>query len=360
MTRPWPPSPPTHPVELSQHLHGTGAVLMLEAGHLVDVIRPRIRQNENTGLSIRVCRGRWSGEVPWLKYWGQTPYSYTCLRNCSQASHRGQNYHKTTYVWCRENEGNEGLNQSSRALSSKIKSIKSNPPPTHCSGSWSPLVDTHLAWKSYRWLHTSLPLNPTSYWAYLPRRNAFVLYNFLKEIHFPFYENAVSFTWPRNAVEVPTQVPFPLDPRVWKRPNLLAPPLCQVPARWLRASFLLILTPPKLYFTFSLILQRGDGFKEEKQVTYSHLGSVTIIPYTSCSLTNNNKKLKTQDFISWLPKFCFWIQWHDPAIQAVQGGDWATNPPSWAGPGGRQGEGTAAHCCLRRVRFPGPGCMLPR
>lgn len=159
------------------------------------------------------------------------------------------------------------------------------------------------------------------------------IYNFLKEIHFPFNENAVSFTWPRNAVEVPTQVPFPLDPGVWKRPNLLAPALCQVPARWLRASFLLILTPPKLYFTFSLILQRGDGFKEEKQVTYSHLGSVTTIPYTSCSLTNNNKKLKIQDFISWLPKFCFWIQWHDPAIQAMQGGDWAPNPPAWAGPG---------------------------
>ena len=81
--------------------------------------------------------------------------------------------------------------------------------------------------ESYRRLHASLPLNPTLHWAYLPRRNAFVLYNFLKEIHFPFNENPVSFTWPRNAVEVPTQVPFPLDSGVWIRPNLLAPPLCR-------------------------------------------------------------------------------------------------------------------------------------
>lgn len=72
----------------------------------------------------------------------------------------------------------------------------------------------------------------------------------------------------------------------------------QVPARWLRASFHLILTPSELYFIFSPILQRGDGFKEEKQVTYSQLGSVTITPYTSYSLTYDNKKLKIQDSIS--------------------------------------------------------------
>lgn len=96
---------------------------------------------------------------------GDRHHSYTCLHNCWQASHRGQNYHKSTYVWCRENEGNEGLNQSSRALSSKIKSIKSSHPPTHCSGAWFPLVYTHLAWESYRRLHASVPLDPTSYWA---------------------------------------------------------------------------------------------------------------------------------------------------------------------------------------------------
>lgn len=125
----------------------------------------------------------------------------------------------------------------------------------------------------------------------------------------------------------------------------------QVPARWLRAPFHLILIPSELYFIFSPILQRGDGFKRKNKSPIVTWAVWLSLHTTSYSLTYDNKKLRNQDSISWLPKFCFWIQWHDPAVKSCRVETELKIPPTWAGPGCRQGEGTAAHHCPQHA-FP--------